>query len=153
MVPKRAKTWAVIWVVASLVLATVASGSASDADTSGLGGGGPAPVLVAGTGVAVEDAGVHQPAVDALRASFPTVFDGTGCDGGLCPSEPLQRWEMAVWLVRVLDRTNPSPQAGSRFADVAAGLWWGPYTDRLADLGVTAGCATRVRYGSAPTTR
>ena len=140
--PKRAKTWAVIWVVACLVLATVAPGSASDADTSGLGGGGPAPVLVAASGVSVEDAGVHQPAVDALRARFPTVFDGTGCDGGLCPSEALQRWEMAVWLVRVLDRTNPSPQAGSRFADVAAGLWWGPYTDRLAELGVTAGCGT-----------
>ena len=175
MVPKRAKTWAVIWVVASLVLATVASGSASDADTSGLGGGGPAPVLVAGTGVAVEDAGVHQPAVDALRASFPTVFDGTGCDGGLCPSEPLQRWEMAVWLVRVFDRTNPSPQAGSRFcpnnsvtrAQMATflvrafGLEPGPAAgftdtgrtvhaasiDAVAAAGVTAGCKTSpLRY-------
>ena len=146
MDPKRAKTWAVIWVVACLVLATVAPGSANDVGGSGLpgtgGGAGPAPVLVADSGISVEDAGVHQPAVDALRASFPTVFDGTGCDGGLCPSEALQRWEMAVWLVRVLDRTNPSPQAGSRFADVAAGVWWAPYTDRLADLGVTAGCGT-----------
>ena len=25
---------------------------------------------------------------------------------------------------------------------VGSGLWWAPYTDRLADLGVTEGCAT-----------
>ena len=51
------------------------------------------------------------------------MFDGTGCDGGLCPGEPLSRWEMAVWLVRVLDRTNPPGQATTRFADVDNGLW------------------------------
>ena len=51
VVPQRAKMWVVVWVVASLVLATVAPGSANDADTSGLGGGGPAPVLVADSGV------------------------------------------------------------------------------------------------------
>ena len=48
---------------------------------------------------------------------------------------------MAVWLVRVLDRTNPSAGTSSRFADVDAGLWWASYTDRLAELEVTAGCA------------
>ena len=87
------------------------------------------------------DAGVHHPAVDALGELG--VFDGTGCaDGsGLCPSEPLRRWEMAVWLVRVLD-DEPPQRSGSRFADVDDAAWWASYTERLAELGVTRGCAT-----------
>ena len=88
-----------------------------------------------------EDAGVHQPSVDALRRAVPGIFDGTGCDQGLCPREPLKRWGMAVWLVRVLDRANPSAATSSRFADVDAGQWWAPHIDRLAGLDVTAGCA------------
>ena len=34
------------------------------------------------------------------------------------------------------------PGVGSRFSDVEAGVWWEPYVERLAVLGVTAGCAT-----------
>ena len=92
-------------------------------------------------GAAADDAGVHQPAVDALRNEFEGIFDGTGCDGGLCPGDPLQRWEMAVWLVRALDRADPPSQATTRFDDVSNSLWWAPYADRLADLEVTSGCA------------
>ena len=99
-------------------------------------GGGP------GAGPVSEDAGVHQPSVDALMRHVPGLFEGTGCGQGLCPGEALQRWEMAVWLVRVLDRANPPQQASTRFDDVEDGVWWAAYTDRLADLGVTAGCAT-----------
>ena len=40
------------------------------------------------------DAGVHQPSVDALHQRFPGIFEGTGCWEGLCPQEPLQRWEI-----------------------------------------------------------
>ena len=47
-----------------------------------------------------------------------------------------------MWLVRVLDGSNPARQAATRFDDVDAGVWWAPYTDRLAELGVTDGCAT-----------
>ena len=145
----RAGRRAVHWLAAFVVLATVVPAWASDAGGSGVGDGvsGPpsvssAPRRVADGGGSVDDAGVHQPSVDALRDSFPKVFDGTGCDGDLCAREPLQRWEMAVWLVRVLDRRDTPSGGGSRFADVDAGLWWAPYTDRLADLAVTAGCAT-----------
>ena len=100
-------------------------------------GGGPS-----GEDTVSEDAGVHQPSVDALNQHVPGIFDGTGCGQGLCPSDALQRWEMAVWLVRVLDRANPSQQASTRFDDVDSGLWWAAHTDRLAELEVTAGCAT-----------
>ena len=49
---------------------------------------------------------------------------------------------MAVWLVRVLDGEDPGGSGSSRFADVDAAVWWSPFVERLADLGVTAGCAT-----------
>ena len=54
---------------------------------------------------------------------------------------------MAVWLVRVLDETGPTAVEASRFADVDNHRWWMPYVERLADLGITKGCATQpARY-------
>ena len=79
-------------------------------------------------------------AVAALAADG--VLEGTGCGPGLfCPGEPIPRWLMAVWLVRVLDGQDPEPISASRFADVDAGRWWAAHADRLAELGVTRGCA------------
>ena len=97
-----------------------------------------------GSGVAVaefEDVeGVHAPAVAALDGLG--VFEGTACGEGLfCPGEPVWRWMMAVWLVRVLEGSEP--QAGSsRFVDVDDSEWWMPYVERLAELGITHGCAS-----------
>ena len=106
--------------------------------------------LVAGTGgVAggadgfsdVGEAGVHEGAVRALVADG--VFEGTECGTDLfCPAGSVERWVMAVWLVRVLDDGDPVGSGSSRFVDVDAALWWSPFVERLADLGVTAGCAT-----------
>ena len=93
-------------------------------------------------------AGVHQPSIDALaKIGVETgvdVFAGTGCvdSDELCPQEPLLRWEMAVWLVRVLDRADPPAISSSRFADVDASAWWAPHAKRLADLGIVMGCET-----------
>ena len=104
-----------------------------------------APAVVVMPAVrAAEDAGVHQPAVDALRGHYEGIFDGTGCENGsgLCPSEPLQRWEMAVWLVRVLEGQEPPEPETPRFHDVWDNTWWAAHTERLAELAVTAGCAT-----------
>ena len=54
---------------------------------------------------------------------------------------------MAVWLVRVLDETDPARTADSGFVDVDAAEWWAPHVRRLAELGVTKGCATEpARY-------
>lgn len=91
---------------------------------------------------ATENAGVRQPAIDALRDHYEGIFDGTGCaDGdGLCPSEPLERWEMAVWLVRVLDGKEPAHAGTAAFDDVDEGIWWAAHTGRLAELAVTRGC-------------
>ena len=94
----------------------------------------------------IADAGVHQSAVSALAADG--VLDGTGCgQGRLCPQEPILRWEMAVWLVRMLDGSDPAPSDVSRFADVDPGEWWSPYVQRLGELEITKGCATEpLRY-------
>ena len=79
-------------------------------------------------------------AVEALTADG--VLAGTGCGPGLfCPGDPIPRWLMAVWLVRVVDGEDPKPLSASRFADVDAGQWWATHAERLAELGITVGCA------------
>ena len=84
--------------------------------------------------------GVHAPAIDVLEAEG--VFDGTECGDGLfCPREPILRWVIAVWLIRVLGE-EPAEAGSSRFSDVDAGVWWAPYVEALADLGITKGCDT-----------
>lgn len=89
----------------------------------------------------IEEAGVHRSAVEALDAAG--VLRGTGCASGrLCPQEPMPRWAMAVWLVRVLDGDDPPRPGRSRFVDVESWRWWSPHVERLADLGVTKGCRT-----------
>ena len=59
------------------------------------------------------------------------ILDGTECGEDLiCPEEEIKRWVVAVWLVRALEGEEP-----------AAEEWWAPYVERLAELGVTKGCA------------
>lgn len=83
--------------------------------------------------------GVHSAALAALRELG--VFEGLECrDGDVCPYAAISRRDMAVWLVRVLDEADPDASGTTRFADVAADAWWAPFADRLAELGVTAGC-------------
>lgn len=89
----------------------------------------------------IDEAGNHRGSVEALADEG--VLAGTECGPEMfCPRNPIRRWVMAVWLVRVIDGGNPEGLGVSRFADVDAGEWWGPHVDRLAELGVTAGCAT-----------
>ena len=76
------------------------------------------------------------------------VLAGTECGPGLfCPSDPIPRWLMAVWLSRIVDGQDPEPIGTSRFADVDAGQWWAAHAERLAELGITLGCSTEpARY-------
>ena len=86
-----------------------------------------------------DDGSVHEPALEVLAARG--VLDGIECGEGLiCPGKPLKRWEMAVWLVRVLDGADPGPPDTPSFSDVDYDAWWAPLVDRLMELGVTAGC-------------
>ncbi|MDE0231844.1 MAG: fibronectin type III domain-containing protein [bacterium] len=82
--------------------------------------------------------GPHWAAVEALASLG--VFEGTECGEGFCPDDPVQRWVMAVWLVRVLDLALSAVDE-PRFVDVEASQWWWRYVEALAEAGVTRGCA------------
>ena len=89
----------------------------------------------------LEEAGGHRDNVE--RLADRGILEGTECASQqFCPKAPIQRWVMAVWLVRALDNTDPHPVASSRFSDVEGDEWWSPYVERLADLRVTRGCTT-----------
>ena len=91
------------------------------------------------------DAGVHEDAVRELDREG--VLVGSGCgDGRLCPLEALPRREMAVWLVQIVDGKEPPPTTTSRFADVDPDAWYAPHVERLAELGITIGCADGLVY-------
>ena len=115
-----------VWaVVASLTVATAAAGGAQGGNAFG----------------DIEEAGVHARSVEALAEAG--IVGGTECSRGrFCPDEPIDRWVMAVWLVRAVDGREPSATSASRSADVDSGRWWVPHVERLAVLGITSGCAT-----------
>ena len=77
--------------------------------------------------------------IDALDALG--ILGGTECGPRrFCPDEQIERWVMAVWLVRAVDHMDePGPLAG-RFTDVDREAWWSGYPERLAELGITHGC-------------
>ena len=102
---------------------TVFPGVAEDAD--------------AGDGVAVFVDVVEGEARDAVESLAALgLFDGTECEPGrFCPGRPLQRWEAAVWLVRLLDG-DEAPGAGPGGPGDGDGVWWMPYVERLTELGV-----------------
>ncbi len=89
-----------------------------------------------------DDAGdIHEPSINRLAAMG--VLDRTECgERRICPDDPLPRWVMAVWMIRILDQVPDSSAAITRFEDVDPGAWWTPYVERLAEIGVTKGCNT-----------
>ena len=100
----------------------------------------PTPALGADGFSDVSSGGVHEPAIEALADLG--MFTDTECGDGLfCPDNPIDRWVMAVWLIRVLG-DEVTAAGTSRFADVDASEWWSPYAEELADRDITAGCNT-----------
>ena len=75
-------------------------------------------------------------------------FEGTLCGRRMfCPSDPLSRAHMAVWLVRVVDGSDPDPVTATRFSDVDGAHPQAAFIERFAQLGVTEGCTTEpLRY-------
>ena len=101
----------------------------------------PAVFVVADSGFSdIHEAGSHQPGVERLEGLG--VLEDTECEPGrFCPGNVLERWVMAVWLVRVLDGVDPVLSGSTRFVDVDPDQWWAPFVERLAVLEVTVGCA------------
>ena len=141
--PGRCRDWAVIAVavlaVAVLAVAVLAVSAPALAQGSP-GAGESAPDLSDVTG------GSHKPGIDALNQSG--LFTDTLCgEERFCPREDMKRWVMAVWLVRALDGQEPPAVEDPRFDDVDSDAWWLPHAERLAELGITAGCKTEpLRY-------
>ena len=76
------------------------------------------------------------------RLAADGVLDNTECGLDLiCPRLAIERWVMAVWLVRVVDGGDPEPLDFNRFEDVHPGLQWAAHVERLAELGVASGCS------------
>ena len=121
---RRRRTRLVALVVVALLAATYAPTRALEAD-----------------GFSDVNAGeTHEPAIKALADLG--VFTDTECGEGLfCPDNPIDRWVVAVWLIRVLG-DEVTAAGTSRFADVDASEWWSPYAEKLADRNITAGCQT-----------
>ena len=68
------------------------------------------------------------------------VFVGTECESGFCPSDPIDRKTMAVWVVRVLDGKDLPAVSDSGFGDVDAHSFHAPFIERMTELEVTQGC-------------
>jgi len=76
--------------------------------------------------------------VEALAASGVT----GGCGGGnFCPGALVNRAQMAVFILAARDGVPPPPATGTRFDDVPAGYWAGPWIEELAREGVVSGCS------------
>ena len=79
-----------------------------------------------------------------------------GCGAGLfCPSQPVSRGQMAVFLVRAGLGPDflPPKAAGDLFVDVTCGSFAANEIELLVRLGVTAGCGGGAYCGSSPVTR
>ena len=94
----------------------------------------------------VSDSSTHGANIHTL--DHAGTFEGTLCGRRMfCPSAPLSRAHMAVWLVRVLDGHYPDPVTATRFSDVDGAHPQAAFIERFAQLGVTEGCTTEpLRY-------
>jgi hypothetical protein len=80
-----------------------------------------------------DDGNLHEGTIEAISAAGIT----TGCGPALyCPTLPVTREQMAVFLVRALDE-SPSTASGS-FPDVPPGPFAG-HIERIAELGIATG--------------
>ena len=108
-------------------------------------GAGYGPVLAqpGGFGDVTEGAYFSDPVAELAAMG---VFDGTECDAGFCPHDPIDRKTMAVWTVRVVTGQDPPEVSETRFDDVDAGGFHAPYIERLAQLRITRGCGESTRF-------
>lgn len=93
-----------------------------------------------------DNASVHEAAINSLAASGIAA----GCGGHrFCPGERLTRGQMATFLARALDLP---PAARDHFGDDNGHVHEGSI-NRLADAGITGGCATGSYCPNATLTR
>lgn len=87
-----------------------------------------------------DDGSVHEPALEVLGSMG--ILDRTECGTGkICPNDPIDRWTVAVWLVRAVDEQDPDAVTTSRFVDVDVNDWRVSFVEKLAEHGITSGCS------------
>ena len=82
----------------------------------------------------------------------------TGCAANpfrYCPSQTVNRAEMAVFLLRAKHGGGytPPPATGTVFLDVPASFWAAAWIEQLYDEGITTGCAAAQYCPNGATTR
>jgi hypothetical protein len=82
----------------------------------------------------------------------------SGCgSGNYCPSSPVTRGQMSVFMLRTLEGGAYAPPActagGEMFSDVPAGSGFCPWIEEFARRGITAGCTTGAYCPASSTTR
>ena len=97
-------------------------------------------MLIAGS-VAAQETPEPEPLTTAQRRAVSALSDSGILDGTSCLVEEcsgnIERWEVALWIVRLLDSEPTENQA---FADIEAEMTYGGHVEALFDLGVTVGC-------------
>jgi hypothetical protein len=91
--------------------------------------------------------------VEQLAAEGITSGCGTGV---FCPESPVNRAQMAVFLLRAKYGAGylpPEVGAGTGFNDVPADYWAAAWIKQLAAEGITSGCGTGVYCPETPVTR
>lgn len=79
-----------------------------------------------------------------------------GCGvGKYCPEAPVDRAQMAVFLLKALHGAayTPPPAAGTVFLDVSAEHWAAAWIEQLAVEGISSGCGNGKYCPEAPVTR
>ena len=78
-----------------------------------------------------------------------------GCGGSnYCPASPVNRDQMAVFLLRAKYGSGYSPSSPTGvFADVPTSFWAASWIERLAAEGITGGCAVGIYCPANPVTR
>ena len=100
------------------------------------------------------------PATDGFYAAIENLFHNgvtAGCFGGAnyCPSSPVTRAQMAVFLMKSkLGRAYlPPPATGTAFGDVPANAFAAGWIEDLADSAIAAGCGGGLFCPDAAVTR
>ena len=83
-----------------------------------------------------DDGGAHESNIEVIAARGVTLGCSPTYPDRFCPGRVITRAQMMAFLARALGVDGGAAALTSRFADVAAGSWYSPYLERLADLGV-----------------
>lgn len=93
---------------------------------------------------------VHEDAIYAIyEAGVTAGCSSTGPHPEYCPNQNVRRGQMAVFLSRAVDL----PQATQNYFDDTNGAWYEDEANRMAEAGITQGCAEREYCGNDDITR